>query len=529
MPVNQEMLKTAQRLTVKSAEYDPKLHKMLQNWEQQGGSRSAYPMSANSEISPAALPEDVAKALARHLALPATQTPDELDAAETLLALESRLPQPQRKLANDQQNDDDDDDDEDDAQDNPKNERKQRAKNRAKDLLPMKGFGRGYADFLLPGTFGGTRAGRATMIAKALGQKPDFSVAHPNTDTALGSLGGMFMGGIPGALVGAGLGALSSGVDNVSADAMLSGALLGGGIGGGIGGAFGIAGAGMNRREKMREIQKSLADELEQHGTSRLKLKTPQYGRASSLLMPFSGAHRAGQADAYEALKNNSRYAKTPGRTAGYLASHIPYVGTLVSLGQGLGQNFSARKRLKQNRPQQTLTDRYGLEEFGAPKFANDRRLEDGTTTLTSGDKTMNPLSFGEKVGFFGQMNPAELSRVLQHPAALGGLGGATAGAVSGLIAPGEYEDADGNMKRRSRLGSALRRALMLGAGGAGAGMAYDYFSGPKYGVPGGLIGPPEKSKGLPASFNRAPNKQTSSGMSDYEKFKAYEKSMPAP
>lgn len=106
-----------------------------------------------------------------------------------------------------------------------------------------------------------------------------------------------------------------------------------------------------------------------------------------------------------------------------------------------------------------------------------------GPSSLTQGSENiMHDLAFqfGEKVGFFGQMNPAGLSKVLQHPAALGGLGGATAGAVSGLIAPGEYEDADGNMKRRSRLGSALRRALMLGAGGAGAGMAYDYFSGSK-------------------------------------------------
>jgi len=95
MPVNQEMLKTAQKVNG----YNPKLHMLLQNWEQQGGSRSAYPMSANSKVSPAALPEDVAKALARHLALPAAQTPDELDAAETLLALESRKPQPRKKLA----------------------------------------------------------------------------------------------------------------------------------------------------------------------------------------------------------------------------------------------------------------------------------------------------------------------------------------------------------------------------------------------------------------------------------------------
>jgi hypothetical protein len=83
------------------------------------------------------------------------------------------------------------------------------------------------------------------------------------------------------------------------------------------------------------------------------------------------------------------------------------------------------------------------------------------------------PFQFGEKVGFVS----------LSHPATLGGVGAGTAGAVSGLIAPGEYEDADGNVKKRSRIGSALRRAFMLGAGGFGAGMAYDYFS-PRRGRP---------------------------------------------
>lgn len=79
------------------------------------------------------------------------------------------------------------------------------------------------------------------------------------------------------------------------------------------------------------------------------------------------------------------------------------------------------------------------------------------------------PFQFGEKVGFIS----------MTHPATLAGVGGATAGAVSGLISPGEYEDEDGNVKKRSRIGSALRRALMLGAGGVGAGLTYDYFSRP--------------------------------------------------
>jgi hypothetical protein len=270
-------------------------------------------------------------------------------------------------------------DESDDEQDNDKepaapkansgdaagNLRRQRARNRAEDLVPMKGFGRGYADYLLPSTFGGTRAGRATMIAKALGQKPDFSVSHPNTDQMLGSFGGMLGGGAIGAGLGGLAGALTGNLDNAAI-----GALTGLGVGGTGGSLAGIVGSGMQRREQMQKIQNSLAKELESHGTSRMKLDPPQYGALSSLLQPLSGAHRAGQADAYEALRDNTRYAKTPGRTTGYLAAHIPYAGAAVQVGQGIGQNFSARKRMKQA-PKQPIEDNYGLEEFGPAKAAS--------------------------------------------------------------------------------------------------------------------------------------------------------------
>lgn len=106
MPVNQEMLKTAQQLIVKSAGNDHKLHKMLQNWEQQGGSQSAYPMSANSKVSPAALPEDLAKALGQYYDYPKEVVPDEYEAALALLNFEDAHPakargavQQQKKLA----------------------------------------------------------------------------------------------------------------------------------------------------------------------------------------------------------------------------------------------------------------------------------------------------------------------------------------------------------------------------------------------------------------------------------------------
>jgi hypothetical protein len=60
--------------------------------------------------------------------------------------------------------------------------------------------------------------------------------------------------------------------------------------------------------------------------------------------------------------------------------------------------------------------------------------------------------------------------------AGLGGAGGVIAGGLSGLIAPGEYEDEEGNVKRRSRLSTALQRALGMGAVGAGLGGAYGMY-----------------------------------------------------
>ncbi len=60
--------------------------------------------------------------------------------------------------------------------------------------------------------------------------------------------------------------------------------------------------------------------------------------------------------------------------------------------------------------------------------------------------------------------------------AGLGGAGGVIAGGLSGLIAPGEYEDEEGNVKQRSRLSAALQRALGMGAVGAGLAGAYGMY-----------------------------------------------------
>ena len=361
--------------------------------------------------------------------------------------------------------DDDKADDDKAPASSARNARKQRAKSRAEDLVPMKGFGRGYADYLLPSTFGGTRAGRATMIAKALGKKPDFSVSNPNTDTLLSSLGGGIFGGLGGAALGGLGGALTGNLENAA-----TGAILGGGLGSGLGNIAGIADSGMHRREQMQKIQDSLASELEQHGTSRLKLDAPQYSALSSILQPLSGAHRAGQADAYEALQDNTRYAKTPGRTAGYLAAHVPYAGPLITMGHGVAQNFSARDRMKQEQvPKMPIDDEFGLKEFGRAKAK--------AAAYVFGARVKQALSHAG-------LNAAGLGMIGGvHGGVYGGLAGVLGGGLHGAISPGnttKYDD-DGNVvgqKRRNRLMGALRGGLGYGALGAGAGATVGALGG---------------------------------------------------
>jgi hypothetical protein len=68
--------------------YNAGLHKMLQKWETNGYSNSAYPMSTRTKVQPKTLPPVLAAALHRHLQLPKHITPDELDAVSTLMELD---------------------------------------------------------------------------------------------------------------------------------------------------------------------------------------------------------------------------------------------------------------------------------------------------------------------------------------------------------------------------------------------------------------------------------------------------------
>lgn len=237
--------------------------------------------------------------------------------------------------------------------------RRQAARARAKDLLNTSSFSGGLADYLTPRMWGGHRAGRATQIAQALGQKPSFNLRHPLTSDFLSMLGG----GLGGAALGGGLGGLAGAMSGNDAGGPAAvGALLGAGLGG-VAAPFVARGY---RRGEMDRVRDSLEDELAANGGANIKPVSPNFGALSSIFLPAAGAHRAGQADAYQALKNNERYAPGTGRNLAYMADigsgFLGPVGLPIPLVRGWAQNFNARGRTAESRPRQA--ERYGLNEF---------------------------------------------------------------------------------------------------------------------------------------------------------------------
>jgi len=248
-----------------------------------------------------------------------------------------------------------------------------RAKARADDLLNMDSGGGMLADLITPGHWGGTRAGRATQIAQALGKQPSFRVRHPLTSGWMSALGGAGGGALGGAALG-GLGGVLRSLANGDrfgggqfSENTAAGAGLGASIGGLAGYAGGIAHNYVNKRKDMAGIRDALENELAQNGGANINPQRPDFGLASSFLLPASGSHRAGQADAYNALKNNQRYAPDGGRSVAYGAEFLPY-GGFASFPRGIVQNLNARARTNDETPEQKTirmqardSDMYGL------------------------------------------------------------------------------------------------------------------------------------------------------------------------
>ncbi|RPH41267.1 MAG: hypothetical protein EHM87_20110 [Burkholderiales bacterium] len=217
-------------------------------------------------------------------------------------------------------------------------------------------------DALFPFSWGGERAGRTQAMADAIGEQTTFNVRHPGTHSMLSSMLGGLAGG------GLGLAAtnlLPSGdlKQHAPYAGVLGGSLLGAGL------------SGLGRNLEMDRINHFYNEDL---AAGKVEPKAPNLSTLAAILMPFRGAHRTGQMEAYNAMKgtpiedqrpmgrdvlNTARgVADVVGSAAGMtsrlgmLSSGVPGL-SLASTGlgalQGYGQNIKTQLASNKARKQE--------------------------------------------------------------------------------------------------------------------------------------------------------------------------------
>jgi hypothetical protein len=212
----------------------------------------------------------------------------------------------------------------------------------------------------VPNTWGNARAGKATTLAKAMGQKVDPSVSHPISSGMLRGLKGVGKGLAYGGLAGAGLGALANiitgGGDGLNANTWYGrgarGALAGGFGGAGLGAlGGGITGLVQNVADRGYNVGKIRDDYNAARDAGQemdLNAANPNLSRWGALL-PLGGHHRAGSVDALEQL------AGRPARSGG-----IRGAGRVGTLGYGLG-NLGLGAAVGMGSPLSALSSGVGL------------------------------------------------------------------------------------------------------------------------------------------------------------------------
>ena len=184
-----------------------------------------------------------------------------------------------------------------------------------------------------PNTWGNARAGKATTLAKAMGQEVDPSVSHPISSSLIqylkGTGKGLAYGGLAGAGLGAAFNAFNPNIGGSLARRMGAGAVGGGFAGAGLGAlGGGITGAIQNEANKGYNVGKIRDDYNAARDAGQemdLNAANPDLSRWGALL-PWGGNHRAGSVDALEQL------AGRPARSGG-----IRGAGRVGNLGYGIG------------------------------------------------------------------------------------------------------------------------------------------------------------------------------------------------
>lgn len=212
----------------------------------------------------------------------------------------------------------------------------------AKDILDMDSSTGGLADYLSTGAFGGSRAGRATAMAKATGQSVPFNVENPVTAATLSSL----LGGGLGAGLGAGAGGLINHIGgHQDSDTIGTGA----GLGGIAGSLAGILLSAHSRRKNMKDIAQNYD---ESSSVDPQAADTPNILR--SLLTPISFSHHSGEDRAVKAMlgkeKDPTSYNNLEG--AHNVMSHLPWLplSYLTGIVGNLGLRDAATLKNKHER-----------------------------------------------------------------------------------------------------------------------------------------------------------------------------------
>jgi len=370
----------------------------------------------------------------------------------------------------------------------------------SKKILNMDSTGGRLADYLVPGAWGGERAGRAQAMADAIGEKTTFGVRHPwlqsNAHTLLG-------GGL-GALLGSGAGWALAQLFNPpeTRNATTLGALLGGSAGV-LGGTYT---AGKSRRNEMKRIGHFYDQDVAE---GKVNPKNPKMSLLSALLLPGRGPHRTGQVEAVKAMRGEKTMPEMhdESRDVLYSARMLPYVGLPISLLHNYGQNIKTQLNSESKAEEPKIFQRNpvikaasdvallarasarqaSMEEKESSDGALDWAYTSGNVpeyqfrTLSTTGKSLIDSVKGIPEAVRDELRKAKgqyAGTLIGGRAGAGALAGGLAGGVMGLADDPGYDERTG--KRKSR----LMKALKMGLGGAAlGGVANTYLpQGEQYG-----------------------------------------------
>ena len=312
---------------------------------------------------------------------------------------------------------------------------RERAALKSRDLLGG-GVGNALADYLTGSyAWGATRAGRATQMARAVGEVPGMSVHYPATSDILGTTGGMLGGGILGGVAGGVVGGRHSEY----------GVPVGGLAGMLLGGLSSILLLRYLRRKRYEDLRKKF-DAAAAAGA--LENPKPAFNDLISALTPFGGGHRAGQADVFEALRDDAAPRTSVGRNIGYAGQLLPtllpppifgpvlpHAGIPIALVQGLQQGINARRRVDRSERPKTADDTPSLSvQHYAPVTGRRGELTpEELAAIERGQQRWLPRIFQS----YATPVPEMMASPGRQAALVGALAAAAGGGLGGVLSKG--------------------------------------------------------------------------------------------